>query len=128
LVPRLLHSLTVPGQGEVLDEDNNLKLGLEVDEEGDNCYLSISQIVEAVVKGTDLMGPASGMEMTAKSIAENTDEVELERELELAEILMNTSERGRGKRKRKLNSLYASHAFWHHYDEDTSQAGSEVEC
>ena len=61
------------------------------------------------------------------SIAENTDEAELERELELAETpAMDTSdeidERGWGKRKWEPNSLYASHAsaFWCHYDEDTS--------
>ena len=58
--------------------------------------------------------------MMVKGIAENPDESELERELELAETPMDTSdERGRGKRKREPNTLYAR-AFWRHYDEDTS--------
>ena len=54
-------------------------------------------------------------------MAENPDEAELERELELTEtLIMETSdERGRGKRKREPNMLY-THAFWRHYDEDTS--------
>lgn len=79
-------NLLVPGDSkEVLVEDN--KLGPEVDEEGDDCYLPISQIVETVVKGTNLMGPT---ELMAKSIAENTDEVELERELALG--LMDISD------------------------------------
>ena len=47
------HVSLLPGQGEVLDEDN--EVGGE-NEEGDDCYLSISQIVEAVVKGSDVMG------------------------------------------------------------------------
>jgi hypothetical protein len=106
------------GQKEVLDEDKELG----PDENGDDCYLSINQIVEAVVKGSDVtMGLTnSESEMMVKSIAENPDEFELEKELELAETPMDTNdERGRGKRKREPNTLYAR-AFWRHYDEDTS--------
>ena len=107
------HASLLPGQGEVLDEDN--EVGGE-NEEGDDCYLSISQIVEAVVKGTDLMGPTDMVE----PITENTDEAEMERELRITETQMDTGdERGRGKRKREPNTLY-THAFWRHYDEDTS--------
>jgi hypothetical protein len=107
------------GQKEVLDEDK--ELGPDENEEGDDCCLSINRIVEAVVKGSDMMGLTnSESEMMVKSIAENPDESELERELELAETPMDTSdERGRGKRKREPNTLYAR-AFWRHYDEDTS--------
>jgi hypothetical protein len=124
-------NLLVPGQarGEVLDEaideDSDNKLGPEVDEEGDDCYLSISQIVETVVKETNLMGVMGPRtESMAKPIAENSDEAELERELEELEhgSMDASDERGRGKRTRKPNSLYASHAFWRHYDEDTSDS------
>ena len=114
---------SLPGQEEVLEEDNDLKQGPEADEKGDDCYLSISQIVEAVVKGTDLMGPTDMVE----PITENTDEAEMERELRITETQMDTGdERGRGKRKKEPNMLYAR-AFWRHYDEDTSDVTSPNE-
>ena len=95
----------------------------------DDCDIPISKVVAAIVdqnipEGTDLC-PNGGLMSTAA--AESVEEEGHEGEGKAAADMRAVAEgenKGRGKRKRVPNKLYAAHTFWHHNDDEPS----DIEC
>lgn len=117
----------LPKSDEILSEDIEPDASLE-DNDADDSDLSIQTLINVMIKNDlpDGVGTRKGGALTSIVEAENTglDIVEpvqvecVEKRIDGEDDIVQVEDRGRGRRKKMANKLYAK--FWRHNDDDDS--------